>query len=283
MAWPEPGRGQPETRKGIVMAPDRRAALAAGVLFVVATAASLLSYAVEHPVLTGTDYLTRIAGNTGQVSAGGLLELVAAGASAGIAISLYPVLRKRSQGLALGAVIFRALEAVMYTVGAVITLSLLTVARQYAQATALSHGGIRGIGDALTGVRQDAILAGVFAFIPGALMYSYVLYRSRLVPRWLSGWGIAAGLPMLIACLLALFSHTPVTSYTILILPIAVQEMVLAAWLIFRGFSPGAIQAGTVTGPAPAPASPTPGSPQTRPVPDGWTLDASSGQLERAC
>ena len=89
-------------------------------------------------------------------------------------------------------------------------------------------------------MREDAILAGVFAFILGALMYYYVLYRSRLVPRWLSGWGIAAGFPMLIACLLAAFSHTPVTSYTILILPIAVQEMVLAAWLIFRGFSPGA-------------------------------------------
>ena len=121
----------------------------------------------------------------------------------------------------------------MYTVGAVITLSLLTVARQYAQATALSHGGIRGIGRS-TGVREDAILAGVFAFVVGALMYYYVLYRSRLVPRWLSGWGIAAGFPILIACLLALFSHTAVTSYTILILPIAVQEMVLAAWLIFR-------------------------------------------------
>jgi hypothetical protein len=101
-------------------------------------------------------------------------------------------------------------------------------------------------------VREDAILAGVFAFILGALMYSYVLYRSRLVPRWLSGWGIAAGFPILIACLAALFSHTPVTSYKILILPIAVQEIVLAAWLIFRGFSPGAGQAGTVTGSAPA-------------------------------
>ena len=222
------------------MTPDRRAAVTAGVLFIVATAATLLSTAIEHPVLTGTDYLTRIAENTSRVTAGGLLELVAAGASAGIAIALYPVLRKRSEGLALGAVIFRALEAVMYTAGAVITLSLPNLARQYAQAAALSHGGIQAIGDALTGVREDAILAGVFAFIPGALMYYYVLYRSRLVPRWLSGWGIAAGFPMLIACLSAAFSHTPVTSYTILILPIAVQEMVLAAWLIFRGFSPGA-------------------------------------------
>ena len=89
-------------------------------------------------------------------------------------------------------------------------------------------------------MREDAILAGVFAFILGALMYSYVLYRSRLVPRWLSGWGIAAEFPILIACLSALFSHTPVTSYTILILPIAVQEKTPAAWLIFRGLSPGA-------------------------------------------
>ena len=64
------------------MAPDRRAALTAGVLFIAATAATLLSTAIEHPVLTGTDYLTRIAGNTSQVTAGGLLELVAAGASA---------------------------------------------------------------------------------------------------------------------------------------------------------------------------------------------------------
>ena len=97
----------------------------------------------------------------------------------------------------------------MYTVGAVITLSLLNVARQYTQATALSHGGVRAIGDALTGVREDAILAGVFAYVLGALMYYYLLYRSRLVPRWLSGWGIAAEFPILIACLSALFSHTP--------------------------------------------------------------------------
>jgi len=189
------------------MAPDRRAALTAGVLFIIATAASLLSYAVERPVLTGPGYLAKIAGNTSRVTAGGLAELAAAGASAGIAVSLYPVLRKRSQGLALGAVIFRALEAAMYTAGAVITLSLPTLARQYAQAAAPGHGGIRAIGDALAGVRQDAILAGVLAFIPGALMYYCVLYRSRLVPRWLSGWGIAAGLPILIACLSAAFSH----------------------------------------------------------------------------
>jgi hypothetical protein len=221
---------------GNVMTPDRRAALTAGVLFIIASVAALLAYTViEHPVLTGTGYLAKIAQSTGRVYAGALLELVAAGTSVGIAISLYPVLRKRSEGLAMGAVAFRALEAAMYGAGAVITLSLLYLARQHAAAP--GNGGIQVIGDSLTGVRQNAILAGVFAYITGALMYYCVFYRSRLVPRWLAGWGIAAVLPMLAACLSSGFTGTPVTSYTILALPIAVQEIVLAAWLIARGFS----------------------------------------------
>jgi hypothetical protein len=234
------------------MTPDRRVAATAGALFIIATAASLASSAIEHPVLTGMASLARIPANAGRLSAGGLMELVAAGASAGIAISLYPVLRKRSEGLALGAVVFRAIEAVMYAVGGVITLSLPGVARQYTQAAAPGHGGIQAVGDALAGVRQDAILAGVLAYILGALMYYTVLYRSRLVPRWLSVWGIAAEVPMLIACLEAAFSDTPVTSYTTLVLPIAVQEIALAAWLILRGFSPRVIPARAVSSPAQA-------------------------------
>jgi hypothetical protein len=226
--------------------------MTAGALLIAATAASLASSAVEHPVLAGMAILAKVPANAGRVSAGGLTELVAAAASAGIAIALYPVLRKRSEGLALGAVVFRAIEAVMYAVGAVITLSLPGVARQYAQAAAPGRGGIQAIGDALTDVRQDAILAGVLAYILGALMYYCVLYRSRLVPRWLTGWGIAAEVPMLAACLSAAFTHTAVTSYTILILPIAVQEIALAAWLILRGFGPHAAQARAVAGPAPA-------------------------------
>ena len=225
------------------MSPNRRAALTTGALLIAATAASLASSTVEHPVRTGMADLAAIPANAARVSAGGLTELAAAAASVGIAVALYPVLRKRSAGLALGAVVFRTIEAVMYAVAAVITLSLPGVARQYAQTAAPGRTGIQAIGDTLTGVRQDAILAGVLAYIVGALMYYCVLYRSRLVPRWLAGWGIAAEVPMLVACLSAAFTHNPVNSYTVLILPIAVQEIALAAWLIVRGFSPRTVEA----------------------------------------
>jgi hypothetical protein len=224
---------------------NRKTALAAGLLFIAATAASLLGTAIE-PALTGTDYLTRMSENMTRVSGGGLLEFIAAGTSAGIAISLYPVLKRWSGTLALGAVVFRAVEAVMYTVGAVSMLSLLKVAQQFTQAGSADSAWLQAIGDSLVGVRQEAILAGVFAFAVGALMYYYAFFRSRLLPRWLSGWGIASELLMLVACLSALFSRNPVTSYTILILPIATQEIVMAIWLIARGFSSAGIEPGTI-------------------------------------
>ena len=224
---------------------NRKTGIAAGLLFIAATAASLLGTAIE-PALTGTDYLTRISANMGRVSAGGLLELIAAGTSAGIAISLYPVLKRWSGTLALGAVVFRAMEAAMYTLGAVSMLSLLKVAQPFTQSAGTDHAWLQAIGDSLVAVRQEAILAGVFAFVVGALMYYVVFFRSRLLPRWLSGWGIAGELLMLVACLSALFSRNPVTSYTILILPIAAQEIVMAVWLIARGFSSAGIEPGTI-------------------------------------
>jgi len=68
-----------------------------------------------------------------------------------------------------------------------------------------------------------------------------VFFQSRLIPRWLSGFGIAAVILMFAACLLALFSNSPVTGYTLLLIPIAVQEMVLAVWLIVKGFNPSVV------------------------------------------
>jgi hypothetical protein len=214
---------------------NRRTALIAGTLFTAGTAAILLGTAIE-PALTGTGYLTGISEHMTQVSVGGLLELVAAAASAGIAVSLYPVLKTWSGTLALGAVIFRAIEAAMYMLAAVSMLSLAKVAHGFTQAATADRGSFQALGDSLLAVRREAILAGVFAFALGGLMYYSVFYRSRLVPRWLSGWGVAGELVILVACLSALFSGNAVSSYTPLVLPIAVQEMVLAVWLIARGF-----------------------------------------------
>jgi hypothetical protein len=221
---------------------DRRTALSAGVLFIIATAASVSATTLLQPVLNRSDYLTRISTHGSLVAGGALLEFLAAGASAGVAISLYPVLKNWNVGLALGSVVFRTIEAVMYIASLVSLLSLSLLTQQLTGAGSAERAAFHTIGDSFLHVRQEAGLVGVLAFSVGALMYYYLFYRSRLVPRWLSGWGIAGIILMIVACLLAWFSHRSVSDYTILALPIGVQEMVLAVWLIARGFSLPALQ-----------------------------------------
>ena len=217
------------------MTATRRIAITTGTLFIVATLASLAATALL-PALTGADYLTGVAQHSNQLAAAAVLYLIAAAASVGIAIALYPLLRPIAPALALGAAVFRTIEAVFYTVGVVSLLTIGTVAQQLA--TASDRAPTAAMADTLVSVREHSSVAAVFAFIVGAFMYYLVFWRSRLVPRWLSGWGLAAALSMMIACLLALFHDTPVTGYVLLALPIGVQELVLAVWLLVKGFSP---------------------------------------------
>jgi hypothetical protein len=95
---------------------------------------------------------------------------------------------------------------------------------------------------------------GVLAFYTGATLYYLIFYRSQLIPRWLSVWGPAGTVLGLVAGLLVLFQSIAVLSGTqvVLNLPIGVQEMVLAVWLIMKGFRAKA------KAPAPAAAELTP-------------------------
>jgi hypothetical protein len=185
------------------VSPSRTVAATTGAVFVLATLASLVGTAVE-PDLTAPGYLTEFANSPNDVAAGTFFAVVAALGSAGVAIALYPA---------------------------------LTVARDFEAAAAADRASFQATGDALLSVGDHAALLGVFAFCAGAFSYYVVFYRYRLIPRWLSGWGLVALGLMLTACLLALFNDSPVTSYVPLAVPIGLQEMVLAAWLLVRGFS----------------------------------------------
>jgi hypothetical protein len=215
----------------------RKIAVITGVTFIIATVASFVAAALT-PALTGTDYLTQFAAHANQVAAGAFVYLVAAFASAGIAIAIYPVLKNWNAGLALGSVVFRTVEAVFYTVGIVCLLSLPALGQQFTTAGAVERTSLQAIGNTLVSVHDQAALLGVFAFCLGAFMYYTLFFQSRLIPRWLSGFGIVAIILMTTACVLALFSGNRITSYIPLAAPIALQEMVLAVWLIVKGFNP---------------------------------------------
>jgi len=222
----------------------RKISITAGALFILATSAVIAAGSLQ-PALTGSGYLTGVANHPHQVAASALLYLIAAGTSVGIAIALYPVLKKFNAALALGSVVFRTIEAVFYTAAVVSLLSILTLGQQLATAPAADRAALQTVGASLLAAREHASLAGVFAFSVGAFMYYVVFYRSRLVPRWLSGFGIVATLSIVTGCLLALFSNSDVTGYKLLVAPIFFQEIVLAFWLLVKGFSPSPLPATT--------------------------------------
>lgn len=217
---------------------NRKIAVITGVLFIIATLMGPILAAPLIPDLTGTDYLIQLSAHTNQVVTGVLLMIIGYFACAGIAVVMYPVLKERNAGLALGSVIFRTVEAAFYLVGVVSLLSLLALGQQFTTVGAVDRTSLQLIGNLLISVRDYAALVGVFAFCVGAFMYYYVFFQSRFIPRWLSGFGIVAIIAMSTACVLALFSGNRITSYILLAAPIALQEMVLAVWLIAKGFNP---------------------------------------------
>jgi len=198
-----------------------------------------------NPILDDPAYLTKLAGNGNLAIVGAILEFVWAATAMGIAIWLYPVLRKYNETLALGAVVFRAVEGVLVFIRTLGLLSLLTLSQEFVGAAVADAFSFQTIGTTLLAVRHWALDGIVpIAFCVGALFYYWVFYRSRLIPRWLSGWGFLGAALSLAVSLYSLFNPGFVVSWmhTLLNAPIAFQEMVFAVWLIVKGFSPAPVQ-----------------------------------------
>jgi hypothetical protein len=212
-------------------------AIAVGVLFILCSAAAILSIVPLGAVGAPVDF-AKLAANDNRVVLTALIEFVWAATGMGIAIGLYPILRKFNPALALGSVAGRVVENVFVLVGALSLLVLLTVSQQAVGSAAPSS--FQATGDALVAVRDWVF--GFVALIPfgiGTLMYNYVFYKSRLVPRWLSGWGLVAIVLSMVAAVYAGFTQDFgfTTVNNMLSAPIGLQEMVLAVWLIVKGFN----------------------------------------------
>ena len=150
-----------------------------------------------------------------------------------------PILRLQSETLARLYPLSRAVEAVVIVVGIVGLLSLVTLSRDYDQSsTDAAH--MQSVADSLLAIYDWGMLLGILLFFSlTALILNYVLYQSRLIPRWLSGWGFIGGVLLIAEGLWLALGAENVLEF--IPPPIAVQGMVFAGWLIVRGFNPTAV------------------------------------------
>jgi hypothetical protein len=221
----------------------RNYAISAGVLFIIADVVGFLSLPFMGPV-NAADYLVSVSTNANQVATVALLLFIGGAAAIGIAISLYPVLRKYNEGLSLGAVGFRTVEGLFDFVAVISLLLLITLSQQFVNAGAPASSYFQTLGVLVDrGYHLATNIVKLMAFSIGCLLYYVIFYRTKLVPRWLSGWGIVAAIMTMLSALLAMFDLIAPfsTAQIVLNLPILPQELVLAVWLIVKGFNPSVI------------------------------------------
>lgn len=215
-----------------------------GVFYIIGTVAGILSVGVAGTMFDKSDYLIQLAENDNQIILGALFVLTMGLALVMVPVLLFPILRKHNETLAMGYVVFRgALEGFIYIALVIVWLLLLALSQQYVKAGAPDDSFFQSLGAALKQANDWIGSILTIVFILGGVMFYSLLYQSQLVPRWLSGWGLIAAVPYIAAAFLTMFDVIDVdsTPETLLYMPLAIQEMVLALWLIVKGFNPSAL------------------------------------------
>jgi hypothetical protein len=212
---------------------NRETSVIVGILFIIGTVSGILSAVFTGSILSDQDYLVQIATNETQMITGAFFILLMGLSLAMVPVMMYPLFKKQNEALALGAVVFRGpLEAATYILMVVSWLLLIVVGRESASAADTSQ--FQALGAVLLKANEmiNPVLEIVFSL--GAVMFYTLFYQTRLIPRWLSSWGVVGAIVYLAAGVLALFG----TNLDFLLALLGVQEMVMALWLIIKGFDP---------------------------------------------
>ena len=249
--------------KRIPMTATRKTALVAGVFYLI-TFVSIPTLVLYGPVKNHRDWILSSGSHTG-VLVGAFLEVIVALAGIGTAVTLYPVVKRQNEGVALGFVAARVLEGCMIFAGVVSLLSLVTLRHDLGGAAGANAAAL-----VTTGASHVAFYNGTFllgqTLMPciNALLLGSLMYRSRLVPRVIPVLGLI-GAPLLITAVIAtLFGgsigHVSALA-AIATLPVAAWEFSLGVWLVIKGFKPCPI---TAEMRLPAARPPTTTSPSNR-------------------
>ena len=134
-----------------------------------------------------------------------------------------------------------ALETFTYFISVISWLLLVPLSREFVTAGASSAATFQTLGNSILRAADIGSVITSIVFSLGAMMLYVVFYQSKLIPRWISGWGIVEAVLYLVAGLTALFG----INLEMLMYPMLPQEMVMAVWLIVKGFNPSVIAAET--------------------------------------
>lgn len=227
----------------------RKNAVMVGVLYILGSAFGILSAIVGGEVissivatklLSDLDLLNIVAADPFRLIGGSFCVLLMGISLVAMTAFLYPIFRKDSKELALGMLLFRGtLEGAWYFITTLGYLALFALGKEYV-ATGANSAALQSIIIVVYKFQDLLGPAGTILFLIGATCLYISFYRTRLIPRWLSVWGLIGVVPYMAYALLHLFQMDNGIGFYLQML-LAPQEMVMAIWLIVKGFNPSAI------------------------------------------
>jgi hypothetical protein len=221
----------------------RKTAVIVGILFIIGTASGILSGVVTAPIMAGSTYPLNVSASEPQWIIGTLFVMLMGLSLAMMPVMLYPIFKKHNVVLAFGAVLFRgSIEAISYAVMVISMLLLLTVSELYGKTGAADASNFQTLGSMLIAAGHWIPMIGGIVFSVGTMMMFALFYQTRLIPRWLSGWGLIGAVLYPIAYIVSMFSPLHLqpeigVGIGLLLVPTAIQEMVFAVWMIVKGFN----------------------------------------------
>jgi hypothetical protein len=218
--------------------PTRKTSLVAGILYLVTFISSIPAVLLLAPVLNNPKYIIS-AGADLQVTFGISLDLVNALAAIGTAVALFWVVKRQNESFALGFVITRLIECTTIIIGVVCILAVVTLRQTVGVGT--DSAALVAVGQGLVAVRGWTFTLGPSLMPPlNALLLGTLMYRSRLVPRFISVAGLI-GFPLqLSAAILTIFGINYTIWQGIAVAPIFYWELALGLWMAIKGFNKSA-------------------------------------------
>lgn len=219
---------------------DKNTARLVGILFILGTLSLFIGQPYYSPIIDAPDYLDITYPNKARVLTGILIEFAGFIGLIFIPILLFPILKTHNRVLAWSYTSFRFFEVVLLTFAQVAKLSLIGLSQDYLSSNLGGDSYIHHMGEMVHSVLywiDSAGLIYITIFVLGALMLYYELYKIKLVPRWISIWGFLSSATLFFASLLFTLDILAAGLAVLLMIPLAIQEQVMAIWLITKGFN----------------------------------------------
>jgi Domain of unknown function (DUF4386) len=219
---------------------NRNIAIIVGVLFILTEITSITGLILYDPILHDPDYIIKGAANETRVLWGAFFEVLLVFTQIGTAITLFPILKKYNESMAIGTVCFRLLEATIVIIGIMSLLAIVTLNHEFLKEANPNTSTYLVAGKLLLDIHNWTFLYGPNLILgPSSFMTAYLLYKSKLVPRFVTFLGLVGGPLISVNALLVTFGvYTQLSAWgMVLAIPVFAYEVSLAIRLLVKGFN----------------------------------------------